>query len=318
MANLNTVVNELKRLAVTHGIKPQARLKDLDSLDPTLLSTKAPESTNTTLTIEAGFGGLSIDGSAGMGTPGSLTSPLGMDQRLPPGSVTPQGLGGFPVSVQSADSVGSGFPVASTTSFDNKSYDSSHLSAPHSGPPSTLDALAITASAAPPPTVDSLSAAFGPAATPRSTLPPMPPSGSGLRDRHHSIDSHGSGFSGFSGASAPPPAAPPPPPPQSGGTNPFGAAPSPYGAAPPNPFGGPPPPAPSSYGAPNPFGPPPPAPAPSSYGAPPPLSMYGSAAPPPPAAPSMDPFASGNYAQQPQRPPAYGQHPPGQGTNPCG
>lgn len=276
MSSLNTVVSELKKLAVTHGIKPQARLKDLETLDPQLLSTAQGESG--TLKIEAGMGGLSLSSSLGgsMGGNGEM--------HFPPGSTSPQGLGGFPVQVQSGD-LSNGYDMGRQSSFGG-SARSGHSSAV--GAPSTTDMMNIHAHAAPPPTMDSLSQAFGPTAS--------------SRGRNQSIDS----FDSFrSGASAPPPAAPPPPPPgqtpSSGGYNPFGAP-----APPPNPFGAAPV-APSPYGA-----PPPPA-----YGAPPPPPMgsYGSQ---PGSAPSSygrpsDPYAQGsNFAQQqymqppPPAPASYG------------
>lgn len=325
MTSLNTVVNELKRLAVTHGIKPQARLKDLDSLDPTVLSTKAPGSN--TLTIEAGLGGLNFDSGGGALPQMASSSYAGSDdQRLPPGSMAPQGMGGYPVALQNADNLSTGYPLNREPSMDGRSYDGSMRSGSTSGAPSTLDMMAITASAAPPPTVDQLSAAFGPMPTSNASIQSAPntggyagaPTSFGMRGRNRSIDSFDSNFSGTSGASAPPPAAPPPPPPPSV----FGAP----AAAAPNPFG-PPPPAPAPYGAPNAYGLPPAAygapsaygtgapPAPSSYGAPPPYSMYGNtnAAPAP-----ADQFAAGNYSQQPAygqpppygQPPSYGQAPP--------
>lgn len=329
MAGLDKVVTELKKLAVTHGIKPQARLKDLDSLEPELLSTRSPDSNIPA--IEAGVGGLSLE--AGRASPiGSDGGFPSSNERFPPGSVAPQGLGGFPVPVQNSDS-------------DTRSVGNSVKSGSHLGTPSTLDMVAINKSAAPPPTVDQLTAAFGPTTNGSSNpsyngmgsapnsgaLPPLGPNaGLGVRGRNQSLESFDSHRSG---ASAPPPAAPPPPPPGTsfapapspyggGAPNPFGAAPAPnpfgaapapnpYGAAPaPNPFGAPP----STYGAPNPFGN---GPAPTSpYGAPStpnslggsgPSPMYGA---PPPVSSYGQPQT--NFAQQPsygQQPPNYGQQP---------
>ena len=323
MATLNSVVSELKRLAVNHGIKPQARLKDLDNLDPTLLSTKAPNETQ--LTIEAGMGGFrSSDpfspGSTGLGSPLSGTD----DMLFPPGSVAPQGMGGFPVAVQNAGDSNGGYGLGRSSSFDKsfdgcslagRSFDGSIQSAPRSGPPTTLDMVAITKASAPPPTMDSLEAAFGPSAS--STTSGNQP----MRGRKNSHDSD-SGYSALSGLSAPPPVAAPPPPPGGGerpaptsygAPNPFGATPFPAPASAPNPFGagpspgamapyagGPPP----AYGIPHYAGAPPPAPA--SYFVPSPL-MYGSNTAPPPS-----------YGQQ--QPPSYGMPPPrppaNSGTNP--
>jgi hypothetical protein len=306
LSSLNTIVNEMKRLAVTHGIKPQARLKDLDSLDPSMLSTKAPGSG--TLSIEAGTSGLSLtnDDIWSPTSGGGLSSPNANDQRLPPGSVAPQGMGGFPVSVQSNDNY----------SVDTRSHDGSITSGyggSAAGVPSTLDMMAINASAAPPPTVDSLTAAFGPTPTNSRTAPN---SGPPMGGRKQSYDSFDSAFSGFSGASAPPPAAPPPPPPPP--PSQFGAA----GAADTNPFG-PGPPAPAPPYASNAFGGAPPAPSPHGYGAPNSYgtpNMYGGApastptygAPPPPYygnAPS--PYGQQQPQQQQQQPPnqGYGQYP---------
>lgn len=336
LSSLNTIVNEMKRLAVTHGIKPQARLKDLDSMDPSLLTTKPPQP----LAIEAGLGGLSLGMDAL--SPSSAGSDDG--QRLPPGSVTPQGMGGFPVSVLNSDNF----------SVDTRSYDGSltsgHYTSSTTGGPSTLDMLAISSSAAPPPTVDDLTAAFGPTPTSGSirsapntgaAMISLGPASAGVYGgvtRKQSFDSFDSAFSGISGASAPPPAAPPPPPPTQFGTalaantNPFGPgppAPAPSSYAP-NPFGpGPPAPSPygaTSYGAPNPYG----ASAPSPpYGAPSPMNYYGNAPAPygqPP--PMMGNQGYGQQQQQQQQQPqyGYGQPPPAsygapptnQGTNPFG
>jgi hypothetical protein len=322
LATLNTVVNELKRLAVTHGIKPQARLKDLDSMDPSTLSTRAPGSAP--LGIEAGLGGLALGNTNDVWSSvpgGGLASPDA--QRFPPGSVGPQGMGGFPVSVQNSNdafsvdgSMQSGFGAASST------Y----------GAPSTLDMLSITASAAPAPTVDMLSAAFGPSPTSGnfgSGAMVSSPGGYTNYARTQSAGSFDSGFdsafSGVSSSSAPPPAAPPPLPPVT--PSQFGTA----GAANMNPFGSPDPaphsfgsPAPT-YGAPNPYGVP--APAPVNYGQPPPSPYYGNAPPqygqqqPPsynqgymqPPSPQQPPPPQGGYGQYGQPSPSYGQPSPSYG-----
>jgi hypothetical protein len=311
LSSLNAIINEMKRLAVSHGIKPQARLKDLDSLDPSMLSTKAPGSS--TLAIEAGVGGLSLVGSD-VWSPtsgGGLASPINETQRLPPGTVSPQGLGGFPVSVQSSDNF----------SVDTRSYDGSLASGyGASSTPSTLDMLAISASAAPAPTVDMLTAAFGPTPTAGSHSAPtsgaMVPlnasSGGGYNGfgRKQSFDSFDSAYSGFSGASAPPPAAPPPPPPSQFGTE---------GAAISNPFGissGPAPGSYAPYAALDPYAPP----ATPSHGAPQ-VGFYGS---PHGQQQSLQPSGGSQSYGQPQyvygQPsPSYAQQPmQNRGTNPFG
>jgi hypothetical protein len=291
IASLNNVVSELKRVAVTHGIKPQARLKDLENLDPSHLSTRTSDGSGP-LAIENGFAGMSMGGRA------STFSQNNNDMHFPPGSTAPQGLGGFPVQIKSGD-LSSGYDLGTSTSFGS---GSGHSSLASGGPPSTMDMMAINACAAPAPTVDALAQAFGPRASLAGPGSGGVPSLS--RNRNHSMDSMDSfvsGQSGLSAAPAPPPAAPPPPPPpvgSSGHYNPFGSTSAPPPATPPNMFGA----APNSYGA-----------APSTYGsgmspALAPVSMYGSKTNPSSAPSSygitMDPYApGGNYAQ----PPSYGQ-----------
>ena len=277
MASLNSVVSQLKKIADQHGIKPQARLKDMETLDPKLLSTA--QGGSSTLQIESGLGSL------------SMSSSIAGDMHHPPGTVAPQGLGGFPVQISSGGA-----------SVD-ASARSNHSSVFGGSVPSTMDMMNVNAHAAPPPTMDTLSQAFGPDAS--SNGPPssggVPPLG---RARNPSMDS----FDSFrSGGSAPPPAAPPPPPPgqapMSGGYNPFGSSPAPA-------------PAPNSYGAPptpstNPFGQPPP-PAPSSYGSGPPPQSYGQypgSAPPSYNYPPQNNFAQQPYMQAPPAPSSYGAPP---------
>lgn len=354
LASLNAVVSELKKVASTHGIKPQARLKDLDTLEAGLLSTRT--SGSGTLAIENGFGGMVLGGSGSSqgGIFGTMTG--SEEMHFPPGSVAPQGLGGFPVQVNSDDtSNGYNDLGQQSSSFDGSASAKSAYSSNTGGPPSTMDMIAISASAAPAPTMDALAQAFGPTAGSTRSAPNsgnVPPYERGRRHSGDSFDSFLSGHSGVSGASAPPPSAPPPsappppPPPafggSSGGYNPFGQGPA-AAARTTNPFG----PAPSSYGA------PPPLPG-QAYGAapaaPPPMNLYGSN--PPGGAPSTygtsTPSPSyGNYGQQttyfgqpppatptsaygqpPQAPSSYGQHQPppygqtptyrsqGNGTNP--
>jgi hypothetical protein len=282
IASLNNVVSELKNVASKHGIKPQARLKDLESLDPVRLSTRTDG--GGPLALENGFAGMALGGSA--------SSPFSNndDMHFPPGSTAPQGLGGFPVQVKTSD-------YGRSNSFDGST---GHSSAATGGALSTLDMMAINASAAPAPTMDALSQAFGPRASMTG-----PSSGGSInlgRNRNQSLDSLDSfvsGHSHVSQASAPPPAAPPPPPPpgaDSGSNyNPFGgSAPAPF--APPNPFGGTP-----SFSAP----------------AAAPMSMYGSTGSSS-APPSYGGYApTGSFAQQPPTygqppPPSYGQPPPQQ------
>ena len=306
---LNGIVNSLKTMANEYGIKPQARLKDLDSLDPNVLSTRKDGSggnnalgaTDPLLAIEAlSMGGDTSSVTSGLSKDSQPAFPsLTSDLALPPGSVLPQSSGGFPVMVQNSTGTG----TASGSGL------------------STLDMLTIQKSSAPAPTLDQLNDTFAPGGvmTPSSafssgTMPLQTqshgrpaPAGRGV-GRNYSSESFSSGYSTVSEASAPPPFAPPPPPPGSG-------------AAPPNPFGAPPPPA-----APNPFGAGPPAttPAPHSFGSgmsntsygsaatPPPGQMYGNTmarAPPPP---QQQPYNNYGMAPPPAMAPqtAYGQPPP--------
>ena len=325
---LNGIVNELKKMAAEHGIKPQARLKDLDTLDPTVLSTKKDGGSSNAiggadpfLAIE----GLSLGGDTSSVTSGNTKDSLSQpsfpaltsgDFALPPGSVFPQSSGGFPVMVQDSGGTSSGSGL------------------------STLDMISMQKSAAPAPTLDQLNDVFsaGGMLTPTPMSSGMMPLQTESRGRpapasrgvgrNYSSDS---GYSTVSEASAPPPFAPPPPPP---GPNAFGSNPTPptsMGSAPPNPFGSGPP-------APNPFGSGV-APAPSSYGggmgygsaAPPPAPMYGTSMAPaqqpynnygmqPPMAPHSGP-PGGGWSQQPSAPMGYGQQqsmypPPGGGGGP--
>jgi hypothetical protein len=307
LAKLNQIVNELKRLATTHGIKPQARLKDLDNLDPSLLSTKQADANNM-LENGSAFGTLSLQTNNNGGlspSSGGVASPFAGDFAAPaPG----------------------GYNMSRENSFG------SSVGAAAAAPPSTQDMLAISASAAPPPTMDQITGAFGSgnnrSAPNNGALPPLGPGNLG-RGRNLSQDSVDSGFSGYSGysgfsgysgAPAPPPAAPPPPPPPNNFGAPMpqslshsynGQASNTYGA-PPLPPGSYHAPAPNSHGMPpiQPY-----APAPSPYGGPS-ANMYsnnsgGYGAPPDP--PSQ-PWGQQNYSQTPSSYPA--RDPPPSSANP--
>ena len=234
---------------------------------------------------------MSIEAAASPNSAASATSPLfgsssptAFDMAMPPGSVGAQGMGGFPVRVNSSMSLpqqSSGAAYSRNSSFS--SFDSGYGSAPPTTnafePPSTLNMLSISQSSAPAPTFDDVYN-FG------GQKPPLAPP-----NRKLSNDSWGS---------APPPSSAPPPPPASAPPPPggFGAmvpstsgSPSPYALAPAPSSGGyampPAPYAPSPYGNPsstNPFAPQ----QQSPYGQPPPPQNYGQ--PPPPQ----------NYGQPPQ------------------
>eukprot|EP00531_Pseudo-nitzschia_arenysensis_P001273 CAMPEP_0116127256 /NCGR_PEP_ID=MMETSP0329-20121206/6749_1 /TAXON_ID=697910 /ORGANISM="Pseudo-nitzschia arenysensis, Strain B593" /LENGTH=552 /DNA_ID=CAMNT_0003621355 /DNA_START=102 /DNA_END=1760 /DNA_ORIENTATION=+ len=203
-AALSEVVSALKKVAEDHGIKSQARLKDLAQLDPSQLSTRSKDD-NRNLAIENGFAGMALGGSNNDGG-GSVYSSDNNSSYFPPGSTAAQGLGGFPVKVAP--------DVSTRTSFTS-----------NNGAPSTMDMLNIQA--APAPTLDTMAQAFGGSTSAPSSMGAPSYGRMGSNDSIHSSSMHNN----FSGAPAPPPSsAPPPPPPSTPG---FGApVPSPYGAVP--------------------------------------------------------------------------------------
>ncbi|CAJ1959405.1 unnamed protein product [Cylindrotheca closterium] len=238
MGSLKAVVTELKNIAATHGISEDARLKEIETLAPSDLSTKEG---GDTVQVESDMGRLSFTGS----TNGGMMN-QGGNTLFPSGTTAAQGSGGYPVPVKSNDGLGG---------------------------MSTVDMVAISAAAAPPPSMDQLEAAFG-----------------------SSNSSMGSEIS------APPASAPPLPP---GDTNPFGPGPTP--AAAPNPFGPEPTPTtPSMYGAPptNPFGGPAPSPAATNPFAGPPNPSAAPTNPFADPAPAYHPPPSPYAATQPMAPPA--------------
>ena len=204
---MNEVVTALKKVASDHGIKPEARLKDLQTLDPSVLSTRSKDD-NRNLAIENGFAGMAL-GQSGTGigisagsSTGSGSSAFGGGDdamHFPPGSTHPQGLGGFPVRVAPDDGI------------------------------STMNMMNMNA--APAPTMDTMAQAFGSGASATATR--SAPNSGGIPSYNNSMDGHrnysmNSLHSDFSAAPAPPPmGAPPPPPPSMGGSmndgyNPFG------------------------------------------------------------------------------------------------
>ena len=323
MNAMKQVVKELKDTAQRNGLSPQPRLKDIEHQKAELLNTRAGGGE---LRIEAAADG---SGGGGGGSGGGATDFFGTggvspSLALPPGSVGPQGLGGFPVQVASAS--------------------------PSTAPPPTMDQ------------VNDSQNSYGFGRSSSGGLPPLGPGGgsayggdagsafggsnygAGGNNSAYGSNYGGSNFGGgggsayasndnlsaYSGASAPAPAAPPPPPPptgppaqpswnqpsygqppapsygappqQGGGPNPFGPGPTTsYGQPPAPSYGAPPAP---SYGA-------PPAP---SYGAPPPPNPYG--APPPPNQFGQPPPLQNQYGQQQQ--PYGGGGTPLNSTNPFG
>jgi len=304
LAPLNQVVAALKKIASDQGIKPHARLKDLATVNPHVLSTRSKDDSRN-LSIENGFAGMALGGSV----TGSITSAVTGDnesQYFPPGSTSAQGIGGFPVRIQSSD-MSNGYDLSQSTT----------------NAPSTMSMMNINA--APAPTMDTMAQAFRPTANAPNSGSIYGSTTNSSINRKPSMDSF---RSDFSGAPAPPPSAAPPPPPDSfgGGYNAFGAAaPAPTSNA----FGTAP-----QYGSPSPMAPPV---TPQTMG-----GMYGSGYPQQSTPQSavhgfaqqqsapqsmgggfaQSPMAGGmNFSQQPsmysnqqQPPPSYGMN----RNNPCG
>jgi len=214
-ASLTQVVAALKKIASDHGIKPEPRLKDLGQLDPHQLSTRAKDD-NRNLAIENGFAGLALGGSSNDGSVygGSVYSSTtdNNSSYYPPGSTAAQGLGGFPVKVQSNDmSNGMGGFSASSNGSINSNGASANLSMMHMN-------------AAPAPTMDTMAQAFGGSASSTHSRTMGGTPSYGRKASNESLHSD------FSGAPAPPPSSAPPPPPPGDLNNSFGAAsPGPYG-----------------------------------------------------------------------------------------
>jgi hypothetical protein len=257
LSQLAQVVHKLKDIATANGISPQPRLKDLANLKPELLSTK-PGGDFSGLTItDGGLGGsfspttsstnglsptstFSFGGTMGGGGGGTGMSSL----AAPPGSVAPQGMGGFPVMVGSPPAAA---PAAASSS--NNFHRTGSVSSYHSEPPiSSMGMLSMsTGTSAPAPTMDDLYSAnnmnSGAARTaPNSgnfgggggAYPTVRSSsfndagmyggrgggGGGDADSVHSGYSN-SNYSAYSqppmSAPPPPPSMPPPPPPGGGG-----------------------------------------------------------------------------------------------------
>ena len=253
LKSLDQVVQQLKAIGDQHGIKAAGRLKDLESTPPSQLYSK-----------EGGLQMLANAPANGDGTMGSGGDPFG-SAALTPGSVAPQGMGGYPVTVGSAvDAPPPVPPIASpvagtyTRQGSVASFDSSSYGAPNSGNISTSAMLAVANSSAPPPTLDQVNdatASMSIGASPFGQPSPAATGGFGNNSFHRS-SSVASDDSYPYGQVAAPPAAPPPPPPPPGGMSMYsssGGAPPPYAQSAPAPaaYGG--------YGAPapatNPFSP---------------------------------------------------------------
>ena len=286
LSSLEQVVSKLKEVSKSQGISPQPRLKDIASAKPEVLSTRpGGVSAAPALSIESS---LSLNSATGMsGSPGGGFD----DMARPPGSVAPQGIGGFPVQV--SDSNPRSSPVY-------QRQDSMHSQV--SEPLTTLGMLSIGNNAAPAPTLDDVYSSqhsdsasvhsTGALSTPVETFPRRSSSMVSQYSHSHSLvggnDDAGSVYSthsfsnsviengGGSGVFPPPPSMPPPPPsmppppPPSAGFG--GGAQTAYPPAPSYTVAEPPMVGGFDSGHNNPFGPPPSLqhpPTPSAYGPPP-------------------------------------------------
>lgn len=239
LSNLQQVVSALKDVANKNGISAQHRLKDLASLKPELLSTRP-----------GGVSGLQLEGppsgnDAFFGS-GLATSPSGYSgvdfssMAQPPGTVAPQGMGGFPVQISSD-------PPQNQYSMYNRSgsLDSigSYNSPSTEAPLSTMNMLTISQNSAPPPTFEDIYS-YTKSAPSSGNLPPLVPNSNSRSMRSSSLDNL-SNYSGAGSTISAPPAAPPPPPPAEvsygGGygapTPSYGTAPSPFSPPPPSMYG---------------------------------------------------------------------------------
>jgi hypothetical protein len=275
LAPLAQVVSSLKQVATENGLSAQPRLKDLASLKPELLSTRP-----------GGVAALQIEAGPVFGTAANAFDSM----ALPPGSVGPQGMGGFPVQIPSLSTMD---PYASrsgsVTSFNSAPAPATGF---NGGDMPNLSMLSIQP--APAPTMDDIySSSNGYPSSTRSAptsgnfnaLPPLGPSmaispsasvsSNQWNVRSSSFNDVDSAYSGFSmppGPPPPPPSMPPPPPP---GPPSYGASNSSYNSMVPLPTAA----APSPWANPaysQPMAPPPMAP----------MSMY---AQPPVAPPQSNP-----------------------------
>lgn len=222
LASLNAVVNTLKTIANNNGISPQPRLKDLATVKPELLSTRP-----------GGVAALTIEAGPNIGSPTSsnsaVTSPVTGDPfAAPPGTLAPQGLGGFPITVAN-----NALPSPPGDQYPSRSSSLGSFSA--TPPPPSLGALTL-GSSAPPPTMDDFySSNLTGSSHHRSTgslaiqsapnsgnLPPLAPpsfrpmSSFNDMDNLSAYSGHNSTYSAVSAApvgAPPPPSMPPPPPP---------------------------------------------------------------------------------------------------------
>lgn len=183
LAEMESVVSALKALAISNDLKPSGRLKELAAQEASLLysGTNSGTVALTNGDVSSQIEGMSLGSSA--------------ETSLPPGSVAPQGMGGFPVQIYEpppSSNEKSREMVVSSPSSGNLSW---HTSSSDFAP-TTSEMLTVASSAAPPPTLDQINDANS-------------------FNRNSSVESFHSYRSGPPPHMVPPPFSPPPPPPES-------------------------------------------------------------------------------------------------------
>jgi hypothetical protein len=207
---LNGVVNNLKNVAQQHGLKPQARLKELSQMSAAQIDTKGADSA---LRLTDGLASPNVNTTSLLGFASPMDGPdrTGGGGVLSPGSVASHGSG----AISPANSLSNPDPFSRASSF--ASTGSFHSGGPPQNPG---DMMAVAAASAPPPTLDMVTDATGSMAIGTSarnyssgSLPPLPHGGSGgAASRSGSLVSD----TGPTFVAPPPMAAPPPPPPPTG------------------------------------------------------------------------------------------------------
>ena len=251
---LNGVVNNLKNVAQQHGLKPQARLKELSQMSAAQIDTKGSDSA---LRLTDGLASPvgSVTGLPGFSSPVDGPGRVGGGGVLSPGSVASHGSG----AITPTNSLGNPDPFSRASSF--ASTGSFHSQTPG-------DMMAVAAASAPPPTLDMVTDATGsmtlgnpprnyssgslpplaapaPMAPPPMAAPPPPPPPAGLSmysapssDIVPSAPPQPHSYDNYSSVSPVPPAPASAPLPPMGAYNPSGSM---TGGAPPqstDPFAG--------------------------------------------------------------------------------
>ena len=179
LSDMESVVTALKGLAGSNDLKSSGRLKELAAQDANLLYTGSNSGTAalTNGDLSTQMEGMSM---------GSFS-----ESSLPPGSVSPQGMGGFPVRIMDPSPSSGGMSrdlVVSPPTSGNSTWANSFPA------PTTSEMLSAAGNSAPPPTFDQIEAV-------------------GSLYHSTSMNSFGSSRSGSIAPIAPPPFSPPPPPP---------------------------------------------------------------------------------------------------------